>query len=162
MNIKFHILWIVIQNSLRDGVLRETFLNKSLRNIFQFLHNALRQIRFQFEELFKLKFFALVLIDEIFEQEEVIAIETDKHLHALVVVRLAVDVLDDLGGVGMHDQLLHLASDLWSEEGLLVVSRREVVQLRCEVVAVLRRHQVNEVLLDLVCHQLALRLVTVL
>jgi hypothetical protein len=79
-----------------------------------------------------------------------------------VVVRLAVDVLDDLGGVGMHDQLLHLASDLWSEEGLLVVSRREVVQLRCEVVAVLRRHQVNEVLLDLVCHQLALRLVTVL
>lgn len=106
------ILHIVIQNSLRDGVLRETFLNKSLRNIFQFLHNALRQIRFQFEELFKLKLFAFVLIDEIFEQEEVIAIETDQHLHALVVVRLAVDVLDDLGGVGMHDQLLHLASDL--------------------------------------------------
>lgn len=106
------ILHIVIQNSLRDGMLRKTFLNKSLRHIFQFLHDALRQIGLQFEELFKLKFFGFVLIDEIFEEKEVIAVETDKHLHALVVVRLAVDVLDDLGGVGMHDQLLHLASDL--------------------------------------------------
>jgi hypothetical protein len=132
----------------------KTFINQLLDNSLQFIDNSLVKIWLLFKELLEgnLGFGCSTLADVIFQQEEIVSIQANNHLDSLRIVGLAVDVLNDLTGKLMHNQLLDLAGNFLSHEFLLFVKRCKEVQLRREVMSVLGGHHHNKVLLDFVSH----------
>jgi hypothetical protein len=153
---------IVAQNRLNDRMARQALLNKLVHHAFKLLQDALLQVGLLSKERLKSDVLVTGFVEEILQQQEVVPIEADHHLHALLVVALAVDVLDDFRGERVDDQFLDLARQLLSKEGFLVFSRCEHKHLRGQVVAVFLRGKVHELIFYLVDDCFSLRAIAVL
>lgn len=97
-----------------------------------------------------------------FKKKEIVSIEREDHLPTFLIIREVIDVLNDLGSIGVDNIFVDLACDQLAEVEFLLWLRGKVVGLGGQVVRVLVGHQMKVVLLDALNNLGSLHPVTIL